>query len=234
MALAFNTTSSQDNMLPLPNLRLRLDIPLPLYSDLTHLTQPCFSTAYVPPQSKQKDNTQEYEPSSLQRAKDSSTPLTPTKTPTTPPITLFEEFYNMSRPSSPTSASVLHFTLTTTPFSPILNDILQTPTYLYSPATSPTFDGVPVQPITKALSRSFSHPHRQPQTSTRIHRSSSFNSSRTSRYPSSTTTSTLAHHPHPQPKEQREPGVSQSPTVAWAPTLPFSVQPLPCHGSPRY
>jgi len=232
MALAFNTTSSQDNMLPLPNLRLRLDIPLPLYSDLTHLTQPCFSTAYVPPQSKQKDNTQEYEPSSLQRAKDSSTPLTPTKTPTTPPITLFEEFYNMSRPSSPTSASVLHFTLTTTPFSPILNDILQTPTYLYSPATSPTFDGV--QPITKALSRSFSHPHRQPQTSTRIHRSSSFNSSRTSRYPSSTTTSTLAHHPHPQPKEQREPGVSQSPTVAWAPTLPFSVQPLPCHGSPRY
>jgi hypothetical protein len=213
-------------MHPLPSLRrvdLRLDIPLPTYSDLTHLTQPCFPTSYVP--------TQAPTPSPKHANRDPSNIHSPTQiTPSSPIQTLFEQFYNMSRPCSPTSLKSsypLPFSLPSTPFAPILNEILQTPTstYLYSPAPSPTSAYTPV-PSKKNLSRSFSHPHRQPQATTKIHRSSSFNTSRSSRTRPTDLPSTLPTHPHPQPKEQQEEHtISQSPSVMWTPTLPFSIEP---------
>ena len=229
--------------IPLRRVDLRLDIPLPLYSDLTHLTRPCFPSP-SPSRSSPKDNTsQSHEAPILTEAHEVTTlsqhendaATSPSKPPHSPVQTLFEDFYNMSGPSSPTSTpnNVFHlpFNLRTTPFSPILNDILETPTYLYSLGVSPTSaqSFPPVFPPKKHnLSRSYSHPETQAQGSTpRMHRSSSFNSSHYSR----AQPSTIPFHPHPQPKPQtilEEHKDSQSPTV-WAPTLPFSVQPLPSH-----
>lgn len=216
----------------LPNLcrvELRLDIPLPCYADLTNLTKPCFPMVF----SFKEPSTTLLDPISPTAHDNDAAEPTPSPTkPPTPTLTLFEDFYNMSRPSSPTSTSnILYHIPQNFNNSSKLNDILQTPTYLYSPALSPTSDitaqqRVPFPPAKKNLSRSFSHPQNQsPPTTQKIHRSSSLHCVRPNPSPQFPT---LKNHPHPQPEDNTS---TLSPSVKWAPTLPFSVQPLPCHFS---
>lgn len=213
-------------------VELRLDIPPS--SDPTHFT-PCVPyCSPLPTIHEIKENTPPSSPSFTWCTKDPlDTPRSPSHSNLPSPSsihTMFEEFYNMSRSSSPSptpcsSSNVIknpsrlpQFNSSTTPFSPNLN---QTATYLYSPTLSPTSAHQALPLTKKNLARSFSHPQRQQvPSSSKMHRSSSLNSC-----PSQYSPSSLPVHPHPQPQED-----TSSPRMAiqWTPSLPFSVQALPC------